>query len=154
MSPLVIHTEIIVHAPIDVVWHCLVDVDRYPIWNPFIVGVHRNGASTDIGTMMRFTLRWPFGFSGRSIEEVTQINPPNRNIQDLQTALWQYDYRGLPYRLGLLRVSRIQTVTQHSLQQTLYSSTLRFEGIGRHWVPKNQIRKGCTAQAQGLAAQF
>jgi len=33
------HTEIIIHAPISKVWNILLDVDRYPDWNPSVAKV-------------------------------------------------------------------------------------------------------------------
>lgn len=149
-----IHTERTIHGPIAKVWQTLVAVDNYPSWNPFIIQVHRDGPATACGTKLQFRIQWPSGTMGRSVERVTQVEPPMSDSQGIQTALWRYDYCGLPKRLGLLRVTRVQTLIAQGPARTKYTSVLRFEGVAKHWIPHKNIRQGCALQARALAHQF
>ena len=154
MAPLIIRTKATIYAPVSQVWHTLLHVDAYSQWNPFIIDVTRNGTATEVGTILTFRVLWPSGAEGHSIEEVTQVIAPAQQLNGVQQGVWTYAYRGLPYRLGMLRVSRVQTVTALTPTTTEYESTLVFRGLGRFLIPKSDIEQGCAAQAKALATQF
>ena len=50
-----IHTEIVIHAPKEVIWDILTDYSAYPEWNPFIVRVF-GGAG--LGKQVLFVARF------------------------------------------------------------------------------------------------
>lgn len=72
-----LYTEIGIDAPTEHVWDVLVDFDRYPEWNPFIVEVQGDAHP---GARLRVTLAPPGGRAVTVAPTVTEVAGP-RNLQ-------------------------------------------------------------------------
>lgn len=69
----VFEAEIIINAPIDVVWGHLTDFSRYPEWNPFIIRAEGNLAE---GSLVTFRIaNQPINFSSTIVTSI-----PNREL--------------------------------------------------------------------------
>ena len=67
-----LHSEIAIEAPPERVWDVLVDLSRYPGWNPFIVAVI---GAVEEGATLRVTLAPPGGRRITLKPRVTEVRP-------------------------------------------------------------------------------
>lgn len=68
-----------IEAPIDLVWSVLVDVARYPEWNPFTVSVRTDfalGSPVD----MQVALRGPGRRTRHQVERITSFDPSSYRL--------------------------------------------------------------------------
>ncbi|MGH9269850.1 MAG: SRPBCC family protein [Ilumatobacteraceae bacterium] len=68
-----LHTEIDIEAPPEVVWEILVDLQRYPEWNPFLVSARGTVA---VGETLTNRLQPPNGKPRTFTPTVTIVDPP------------------------------------------------------------------------------
>lgn len=147
MSDARIESEVTIDAPIEHVWSILIDTTAYPEWNPFVIRVETSGDPREIGTRMRFVVRWSTGGLARSVEDVEACEPPANG-----RALWRYGFRGALASLGLVRGSRTQTLESVG-GRTVYRSVEPFSGALVRFVPLPAVRDGFERQARALRAR-
>jgi hypothetical protein len=115
-----------IHAPLDTVWAVMTDVAAYGEWNPF---VHRVECPTPPrpGDAIVLHVRWPHGRSSVSPERISLVEPPYQDEATRRAAL-AYSYEGLPSRLGLVRGTRYQRLSQVAGGVTVYDTVEEFSG--------------------------
>lgn len=116
-----------IDAPIDVVWQVMLDTDAYGEWNPFVVRAE-TAQPPAVGNPIVLHVRWANGRGTRSPERITAVEPPTTTADGTTTALLSYVYEGLPSRLGLVRGTRHQRLTQRPGGPTTYDTVEEFSG--------------------------
>jgi hypothetical protein len=116
-----------IEAPLDVVWSVVLDVDRYPEWNPFVVRAEC-ASPPAVGDPIRLHVRWANGRSATSPERISAVEPPEVAADGVRRAALAYVYEGLPARLGLVRGTRWQRLSQPDGGPTTYDTVEEFAG--------------------------
>lgn len=119
-----------IDAPLDHVWAVMLDTAAYGDWNPFVVRV--DGPSPpSVGDPIRLHVRFARG-RARSPERVTVLEPPTDDPADkpggVRRATLAYVYEGVPARLGLVRGTRWQRLSQPAGGPTTYATVEEFSG--------------------------
>lgn len=115
-----------IDAPIDTVWAVMTDVDAYGEWNPFLFRAECPSPPRP-GDPIVLHVRWRNGRTSRSPERVTVVEPPHPD-GDVRRATLAYVYEGLPARLGLVRGTRFQRLSQQPGGPTVYDTVEEFSG--------------------------
>jgi uncharacterized protein YndB with AHSA1/START domain len=79
-----LHSEVVIEAPAELIWGIIVDVARYPEWNPFNV---RATSTLEIGAPIRMRVgmmgglfgKWPGGWFQSQVEYI-RANVPGEKI--------------------------------------------------------------------------
>lgn len=116
-----------IDAPLETVWAVMLDTASYAEWNPFVVRVEAP-APPAVGDPIVLHVRWADGSTARSPERVTVVDGPVTAPDGTTTATLAYVYEGLPARLGLVRGTRYQRVTQRPGGPTEYDTVEEFAG--------------------------
>ena len=114
-------------APLAVVWQAMLDTEAYGDWNPFVVRAE-TAQPAAVGNPIVLHVRWANGKGTRSPEVITAIEPPTTDADGTTTALLSYEYAGLPSKLGLVRGTRHQRLTQTPGGPTSYDTVEEFSG--------------------------
>lgn len=137
----------VIEAPIDLVWSVMVDTDRYPEWNPFIVRIDRTvDGPLAQGETLVLHVHWHTGGSARSIERVRTLDGPT----DGRRALLEYTYVGVYGQLGLVRGHRIQELSRVDSGVTSYSTRERLRGPLAWAAPLGRVQDGFDRHARSL----
>jgi hypothetical protein len=115
-----------IDAPIEQVWAVMLDTGAYDEWNPFVVRVECP-TPAKVGDPIVLHVRWANGRGTTSPERITVIDPP-RLDGDAQRAMLAYIYEGLPSKLGLVRGTRYQRLSQAPGGSTRYETIEEFSG--------------------------
>ncbi len=111
----VIRTEIEIDAPIDVVWHVLTDLARYPEWNPFTVQMD---SSLKLGAPVRMRVAMRENWKLRQTEYVSAYEVQRKLCWKMKT---------LPaFVLGAERCQHLQALEG---QRTHYVNADEFRGL-------------------------
>jgi hypothetical protein len=138
--------EVVIAAPIDVVWRIMLDTDAYGSWNPFIVRVDRlAGRAPQVGDDLRLHVEWADGGTVRTVERITELVPPAQG-----RALLEYDFRGPLAALRLVRGRRRQELTRLPDGTTRYVTSERLHGLLSSAAPIRRVQDGFERHAQGL----
>jgi hypothetical protein len=116
-----------IDAPLAVIWQVMLDTEAYGEWNPFVVRAE-TAQPPAVGNPIALSVRWTNGKGTRSPEVITAIEPPATAADGTATALLSYVYAGLPSKLGLVRGTRHQRLTQRPGQPTTYETWEEFSG--------------------------
>jgi len=116
-----------IDAPLAVVWQVMLDTEAYAEWNPFVVRAE-TAQPPAVGNPIVLSVRWANGKGTRSPEVITAIEPPTTAADGTTTALLSYVYAGLPSKLGLVRGTRHQKLTQPPGRPTTYETWEEFSG--------------------------
>src|SRR4051794_30163595 len=113
-----------IDAPIEAVWAVMLDTEAYGEWNPFVV---RAECSTppQVGEPIVLHVRWANGKGTRSPERISAIEPP-RDEDGVRRATLAYVFEGWPAKLGLVRGTRSQRLTQAPAGPTRYDTIEEF----------------------------
>lgn len=145
--------SIVIDAPIDVVWSVMTDFPRYGEWNPFLVSIRpRDGGAVRVGTAVSLHVRWSDGGEERTIEVVTQLDPPSPSGAP-RRAVMEYRYTGLLPRLQLVKGARAQTLEQAPGGPTIYRTHEAFRGLIAFAVPLAKVQDGFERHAAALKAR-
>jgi hypothetical protein len=137
-----------IDAPLDVVWQTMLDTEEYGEWNPFVVRVE-TAQPPAVGNPIVLHVRWANGKSTRSPEVITAVEPPAVGV-DGKTALLSYEYAGLPSKLGLVRGTRHQRLTQAPGGPTSYDTVEEFSGPLVRLAGPGRVAEGFRRHAEAL----
>jgi hypothetical protein len=115
-----------IDAPLETVWAVMMDIDAYGEWNPFLFRAECP-SPPEPGDPIVLHVRWPNGRTTRSPERVTVVEPPHQDGETTR-ALLAYVYEGLPARLGLVKGTRLQRLSQVVGGPTVYDTVEEFSG--------------------------
>jgi hypothetical protein len=153
MPPPRAHTAIDIDAPLALTWATMLDLPRYPEWNPFIVHAQGVGADPRPGQRMVLRVRWKNGRETLSPEEIHRVEHPAPREDGVVTATLAYVFRGALDRFGLVRGTRVQTLEQRADGKVRYSTHEDFFGALAFAVPLRDVQDGFVRNAKALAAR-
>jgi hypothetical protein len=143
-----------IDAPAGVVWSVMMDLARYPEWNPFIVRVRRRGGpSAAVGDDILLRVKFGNGREYDSPERIVTIEPPAVGDDGIVRARLEYEYFNWLHRFRLIRGRRTQTLTQAPGQSTVYSTWERIHGLAGFLISQRAITGGFRRHARALAAR-
>jgi hypothetical protein len=141
-------------ADAGVVWSVMVDLDRYPEWNPFILRVKRRGGPVAAaGDDILLRVRFGNGREYDSPERIVAIEPPTTGDDGVVRARLEYEYYNWLHRYGLIRGRRTQTLRQPPGQSTVYETYERIHGILGFVISSRAITGGFRRHAKALKAR-
>lgn len=121
------HASIEIDAPLDVVWQVMLDTARYGEWNPFVVRAE-TAQPPAVGNPITLHVRWRGGKGTRSPERISAIEQPATAADGTTTACLSYVFEGWPAKLGLVRGTRHQRLSQRPGEATTYDTVEEFSG--------------------------
>jgi hypothetical protein len=104
----------------------MLDVASYGEWNPFIVKAECS-TPPQVGDPITLHVRWANGRGARSPERISVIEAPH-DLDGVRRATLAYDYEGLPAKLGVVRGTRYQRLSQSDGGPTRYETVEEFSG--------------------------
>jgi hypothetical protein len=140
-----------IDADLDAVWAVMTDVERYGEWNPFCFKAECP-SPPKVGDPIRLHVRWANGRTARSPERISQVLTPY-DENGARHALLAYVYEGLPSRLGLVRGTRLQRLTQAPGGPTIYDTVEEFTGPLVAFAGPERVREGFQRHADALKAR-
>lgn len=141
------HVEI--DAPIEAVWEVMLDTERYGEWNTFIKRLDCP-SPPQVGDPIRIHVEFTEG--GRrtvSPERITVVEHP-WDDGSVKRARLGYVYEGLPSKLGLVRGTRWQVLTQEPGGPTRYDTVEEFSGPLVALAGPARVEAGFRGHAQSL----
>ena len=141
--------SITVEAPLATVWAVMLDTAAYPAWNPFVERIETPGPAA-VGTPLVLHVRWADGSTARSPERITVLDGPVTAADGTTTATLAYAYEGLPARLGLVRGTRYQRLTQRPGEPTQYDTVEEFSGPLVRFAGPGRVAEGFARHAAAL----
>lgn len=139
-----------IEAPLAVVWQVMLDTEAYAEWNPFVVRAETEQPPA-VGNPILLSVRWANGKGTRSPEVITAIEHPTTAADGTTTALLSYVYAGLPAKLGLVRGTRHQKLTQPPGRPTSYETWEEFSGPLVRLAGPGRVADGFRRHAEALA---
>jgi hypothetical protein len=136
-----------IEASIEAVWAVMLDTASYDAWNPFVVRVEC--ARPEVGEPIVLHVRWANGRAARSPERISIVEPPHDD-HGLRRATLSYVYEGLPARLGLVRGTRHQRLTQEPGGPTTYDTVEEFSGPLVRLAGPGRVAEGFRRHAEAL----
>lgn len=140
---------IAIDAPLSLVWDVMLDTDSYTEWNPFVVRVETPQPPA-VGNPIVLHVVWASGRGTRSPERITALEPPVDRPDGTTAALLSYVYEGLPSRLGLVRGTRHQRLTQAPGGPTSYDTVEEFSGPLVRLAGPERVADGFRRHAEAL----
>ncbi len=141
--------EVLIHAPIEVVWAVMLDTEAYPEWNPFIVRIGLPaGRPPQEGDTLDLHVRWRNGKGTVAHEQVTILRPPG--AADGAAALLQYAFGGPLDRLGMVTGLRDQRLERVATSTTRYRTEETLRGWASRFTPIAKVQDGFERHAAAL----
>jgi hypothetical protein len=133
-----IDTSVDIAAPAETVWGVLTDLERYPLWNPFIT---RIAGDLRVGQRLTVTLQPPNG-KGMTFRPKLQVVEPNRRL------VWL----GHLFVAGIFDGCHEFTLSPTNTGGTILSQSETFRGLLVPFLGRtlDQTRSGFTALNQAL----
>jgi hypothetical protein len=116
-----------IDAPLEAVWAIMLDTERYGDWNPFLYRIETRRPAA-VGDPIVLHVRWANGRTTRSPEVITAIEPPATDADGVTAARLSYVYAGLATKIGLIKGTRHQRLTQRPGGPTTYDTVEEFSG--------------------------
>ena len=138
-----------IDAPLEVVWQVMLDTAAYGEWNPFVVRAETPQPPA-VGNPIVLHVTWANGKGARSPEVITGIDEPRTDSDGTSTACLTYEYAGLPSKLGLVRGTRHQRLTQLQDGPTLYDTVEEFSGPLVKLAGPGRVAEGFRRHAEAL----
>ena len=138
-----------IDAPLEVVWRVMLDTGAYGEWNPFVVRAE-TAQPPAVGNPIVLHVKWANGKGTRSPEVITGIDEPRTDSDSTTTACLTYEYAGLPAKLGLVRGTRHQRLTQLVDGPTLYDTVEEFSGLLVRLAGPGRVAEGFRRHAEAL----
>ncbi len=140
-----------IDAPIEVVWAVMLDTDRYAEWNSF-VRLAECRSPPSVGDPIRLHVEFePGGRRTVSPERITVLDPPSD--EPVRRAHLAYVFEGWPARLGLVRGTRHQRLTQEPDGPTVYDTVEEFSGPLVPLAGPGRVQRGFERHAADLKAR-
>ena len=140
-----------IDAPIERVWAVMLDTGAYDEWNPFVVRAEC-ASQPKVGDPIKLHVRWANGRGTTSPERITEIVPPHDD-GDVRRATLAYVYEGLPSKLGLVRGTRYQRLSQPDGGPTTYETVEEFSGPLVPLAGPKRVEDGFRRHAEALKAR-
>ena len=137
-----------IDAPIELVWAVMLDTGAYAEWNPFVVRADCP-SPPQVGDPIVLHVRWRNGRGTVSPERVSEVTPPH-DEGGVQRAALAYVYEGLPARLGLVKGTRFQRLSQESGGPTRYETVEEFSGPLVPLAGPSRVEDGFRRHAEAL----
>lgn len=140
-----------IDAPLEVVWAVVLDLDAYGEWNPFLYRAECPTPPT-AGDPIVLHVRWPNGRTARSPERISLVEPPHEEDGATRATL-AYVYEGIPARLGLVKGTRYQRLSQVAGGPTVYDTVEEFSGPLVPFAGPERVADGFRRHAEALKAR-
>ena len=140
-----------IDAPIEEVWAVMLDTGAYDEWNPFVVRAEC-ATPPKVGDPIVLHVRWANGKGTTSPERIIAIEPPH-DVDGVRRATLAYVYEGLPARLGLVRGTRYQELSQSPGGPTRYETVEEFSGPLVPLAGPQRVEDGFKRHAEALRAR-
>ena len=140
-----------IDAPLGTVWAVMMDLDAYGEWNPFLFRAECS-SPPEPGDPIVLHVRWPNGRTTRSPERISLVEPPHVD-GDTTRATLAYVYEGLPSRLGLVKGTRFQRLSQVTGGPTVYDTVEEFSGPLVPLAGPARVADGFRRHAEALKAR-
>ncbi|MCW2856034.1 MAG: hypothetical protein JWR52_1649 [Marmoricola sp.] len=140
--------QIEIDAPLATVWAVMMDTGAYGEWNPFLFRADCANPPKP-GDPIMLHVRWPNGKTQSSPERISQVEPPYDD-NGTTRALLAYVYEGLPSKLGLVKGTRFQRLSQTPGGPTLYDTVEVFSGPLVALAGPTRVAAGFTQHAEAL----
>ena len=140
-----------IDAPLESVWAVMMDTAAYGEWNPFLFRAECPSPPKP-GDPIVLHVRWPNGRTTRSPERISLVEPPHQGNGELRATL-AYVYEGLPARLGLVKGTRFQRLTQAPGGPTVYDTVEEFSGPLVRLAGPGRVADGFRRHAEALKAR-
>ncbi len=140
--------EALIDAPIDKVWHVIMDLKNYPDWNPFTIEVVCPRGPT-VGAPIDLHVRWADGKGLISKERISRIEPPSPG-DGLKRACYGYQFGTILSTLNLVRSNRLQLLEERSGGKTFYRTTIQMTGLLSGLTPLAKVQDGFDRQTAAL----
>jgi hypothetical protein len=150
MKTIAAETQLTINAPLETVWQVMLHTDAYGEWNPFVYLADRAGDVSQPGTTMKLYVRWQNGGTATSGEIVTDVQAPVTDANGNTSAHWAYRYTDVLARLGLVKATRYQWLTQQPGAPTTYRTREEFTGLLKYFIPLKAVQNGFERQAAAL----
>lgn len=137
-----------INAPLETVWAVMMDVASYGEWNPFCYKVETPDPPA-AGNPIKLHVRFANGLKTKSPERITIVEPPYDDNGTTQATL-AYVYEGLPSKLGLVKGTRVQRLSQVPGGPTLYDTVEEFSGPLVALAGPERVREGFQRHADAL----
>ena len=105
-----------------------------------------------VGDPIKLHVRWANGRGTTSPERITEIDPPHDD-GDVRRATLAYVYEGLPSKLGLVRGTRYQRLSQPDGGPTTYETVEEFSGPLVPLAGPKRVEDGFRRHAEALKAR-
>jgi len=138
-----------IDAPIDVVWKAMLDTENYGEWNPFVFQADCPSPPSS-GDPIVLHVRWSNGKTVVSPERVTVVEGPEPDEEGVLRATLSYVYEGFPSKIGLLRATRFQRLTQRAGGPTTYDTVEEFSGPLVRFAGPGRVAEGFRRHAAAL----
>ena len=140
-----------IDAPIDQVWAVMLDTGAYDEWNPFVVRAEC-ATPPKVGDPIKLHVRWANGRGTTSPERISEVDPPHDD-DGVRRATLGYVYEGLPAKLGLVRGTRHQRLSQAPGGPTRYETVEEFSGPLVPLAGPKRVEDGFRRHAEALKAR-
>lgn len=140
--------SITIDAPLELVWEVMLDTASYAEWNPFVERAETANPAA-VGNPIVLHVRWRNGRTTRSPERISVIEPP-RTSAEVTTARLSYVFEGWPAKVGLVRGTRHQRLTQRPGEPTTYDTVEEFSGPLVPFAGPGRVADGFRRHAEGL----
>lgn len=140
-----------IDAPLATVWRIILATEEYGAWNPFVVRVE-TPQPPRVGNPIVLHVVWSDGRRSRSPERISALDPPATAADGATTARLSYVYRGWPARVGLIRGTRHQRLTQRPDGPTTYTTVEEFSGPLVRLAGPGRVADGFRRHAEALRA--
>ena len=137
-----------IDAPLDVVWAVMLDTEHYPEWNPFVVRIECDGPA-EPGKPIRLHVEFDSGKTVVSPERITVVEPPYDD-DGTRRATLAYVFEGWPAKLGLVRGTRWQRLSQALGGMTRYETAEEFSGPLVPLAGPGRVEDGFRRHAEAL----
>ena len=140
-----------IDAAIDRVWAVMIDTGSYAEWNPFVVRAEC-ATPPKVGDPIKLHVRWADGRGTTSPERISEVSPPE-DVGGVRRATLAYVYEGLPAKLGLVRGTRLQRISQAPGEPTRYETVEEFSGPLVPLAGPRRVEEGFRRHAEALKAR-
>jgi len=137
--------EALINAPLERVWATMLDIQRYPEWNPFVVQIDCAVPNPQVGTDFILHVHFKGGQRVKTLERVSRLQNPVDG-----KALLEYEFLGPLHTLHLVRGKRQQYLHALPDGHTRYHTTERLTGLLAFAAPISKVRDGFERHAAAL----